>query len=75
MMRGFRAIPAEPGRGLLTNAMKAFGIRSEVESHLEVWTSSSRWTASAQRLDTMDTVPDDVEFVFLYARDKAVPRP
>jgi hypothetical protein len=73
MLRGFRAVPAGSGPELFQGAMKAFGIRQEVAPHLELWTSSSRWSAAAQRLDQMATLPEDTEFVFLYAREKPHP--
>jgi hypothetical protein len=65
MMRGFQAIPATSGPDLLRHAMNTFGIREEVAPHLQLWSSPQHWHTSSWRVDQLEDLPAEVEFVWL----------
>jgi hypothetical protein len=66
-LRGFKLIKASSGEELLDKACNYFRINVRFKPQLQIWSANSIYHRNATRIDTLQTIPREFEFVWLYA--------
>ena len=69
---GYKRMTASSGPELLQKAIAFYGFNAECAMHLQLWTRSefrsdgiNQLSTSTVRLDTMEVIPDEYEFVWI----------
>lgn len=69
---GFKRMMASSGPELLKNAISFYGFDEKCATHLQLWSRAElrsdgthRLSASTVRLDTMEIIPEEYEFVWV----------
>ena len=60
-------IKASSGPELIRKAIAHYGLDNSVISRLQLWSSNTVWLAPAQRIDTLNIIPEEHEFLWLRA--------
>ena len=68
---GHIRVIARSGPDLLEQSMQAFGLDESTRGILEIWSSTRGRTYAPIRLDELDILPVECEFVWLKARPKS----
>lgn len=67
ILHQYQMIKASSGPELIRKAITHYGFNNSVISRLQLWSSNTAWLAPAQRIDTLDIIPEEHEFLWLRA--------
>lgn len=62
--KGYNVVKAATGKELLEEVIKFYNFNNSVKHNIQIW-SNTKANTSAVRLDTMETIPEEYEFVYV----------
>jgi hypothetical protein len=67
ILNQYQMIKASSGPELIRKAITHYGFDNSVICRLQLWSSNTAWLTPAQRIDTLDIIPEEHEFLWLKA--------
>ena len=64
-MHGYKHISASSGPDLLRKVIAYYGFNNDVALRIQLWSSNNRLSKTVFRLDTMDVIPENHEFIWV----------
>lgn len=67
IFKRYQILKASSGPELLKKAIIHYGFKDSVILRLQLWSSNITWLTPARRIDILDTIPEEYEFIWLRA--------
>jgi hypothetical protein len=67
----YHHIKATSGPDLLQKVITLYGFKESAKTQLQIWSSIPQWLQPSLRIDTLDTIPEGHEFLWLRAQSSS----